>query len=135
MNQKIVPIRQILIAVMLVFSATVFVSCEKYEWVKTEIKPNLTDTVHFQSDIVPIFTSNCSSSNCHGGSFSPDLRPNKAFISLTNEGLITPDSPETPETCGLYQAIISDAHSTRTSTTDAEKQKVLSWIAQGALNN
>ncbi len=127
MNQKIVPIRQILVAVILVFSVTVFVSCEKYAW--EPIKIDDTIPVSFQNEIIPIFTSNnCVS--CHGGGISPDLRPANAFDALTDGGYINVTDPESSI---FYSILLTSPHNTRCS--DLERQKILAWIKQGAIND
>lgn len=126
MNQKIVQIRQILVAAILMFSATVFVSCEKYSW----DPPKIDDTipVSFQNEIAPIFSSNCIS--CHSGALNPDLRPANAYDALTNGGYINVANPESSK---IYSHLLTSPHNTRCS--DLEKQKILAWIKQGALND
>ncbi|HVN57850.1 MAG TPA: hypothetical protein VMT63_06110 [Bacteroidales bacterium] len=100
-------------------------SCEKYTWTPPTI--NTADSLHFSTDIQPIFNGICI--NCHNGNISPDLRDGKSFASLTNMGLITPPG----ETSGLYLMVTSASHTAR--TTDIQKQKILVWINQGAKNN
>jgi hypothetical protein len=82
----------------------------------------------FQNDIVPIFTSKCI--NCHSGSLNPDLRSVNAFTSLTNGGYLNISNPTSSR---LYIQLVSSSHSPRTS--DTEKQRILLWISEGALNN
>jgi len=127
MNQKIVITRQILVAVILMFSAAAFVSCEKYAW----DPPKIDDTipVSFQNEIITIFTSN-NCIGCHGGGLSPDLRPANAYDALTNGGFINVASPESSL---LYSHLLTSPHNTRCS--DLERQKILAWIKQGALND
>jgi hypothetical protein len=125
MNQKIVFIKLTLVATILL-SATCFISCEKYTYDPPKLDPNV--LISFQNDIAPIFTGNCT--GCHGGAIDPDLREGKAFNSLTNGGYL---NTTTPESSRLYQQVVSAGHSARTS--DIQKQKILAWIKQGALNN
>jgi hypothetical protein len=126
MNQKLVLIRQIFVAVILIYSATTFVSCEKYAYDPPKI--NYADTVYFQATIVPIFTANCTS--CHGASFAPDLRADKAYESLINGGFI---NKTTPSSSLLYTTVTSSPHNTRCSVED--QNNILVWITQGALDN
>lgn len=126
MNQKIVKTRQILVAVSLIFSAAFFVSCEKN--VYDPPKLDTTVPVSFKDEIQPIFTSNCTT--CHKGSFSPDLTSGKAYESLTKGGYVNTANPESSK---IYVKITSSSHTARTS--DLQKQKILAWITQGALNN
>jgi hypothetical protein len=87
-----------------------------------------TRMISFQSQIQPIFSSNCI--GCHNGSISPDLRAGTAFESLANGGYLNTSNPTSSP---LYSKIISSGHFSRTS--EIEKQTILLWITQGALNN
>lgn len=125
MSQKLIKIRQILLALVLIAAVEGFSSCEKYSFIPPKVDPDL--TVLFATEIQPLFTSNCVS--CHGGSQFPNLSIGKSYNSLTKGGLVN-----TPgETSRLYVKMISAGHTTRSTETD--KQKVLFWINQGALNN
>jgi hypothetical protein len=100
-------------------------SCEKYSYVTEVINP--VDTVHFQTQIQPIFTSNCIV--CHKGSRNPDLREGNSYASLRTGGYVNLPA----ETSRLYRQITSSSH--YSYTLPAEKQLILIWIQQGALNN
>ena len=126
MNQKMKRIRQIFVALVLIAAVEGFSSCEKYSYAEPKVDQN---TIwHFQTDIQPIFNSNCIT--CHNGTQFPDLRAGKSYASLTKALLI-----KTPgETSGLYVQISTQSdHIPRTTST--EKLKILNWINQGALNN
>jgi len=125
MNYRVIKIRQILYAIILFAAFTGMYSCEKYSYIKPTIDPE--EVVSFQTDIQPIFTANCKS--CHGAIQIPDLRPGNAYESLTKDGYV--DLPA--ESSKLYTMMIRADHASR--STDIEKQKVLIWISQGALNN
>jgi hypothetical protein len=126
MNQKLNRLRQLLAAFILIAAIVGFSSCEKYSWIPVPI--NTADTIHFQTEIQPIFNANCVS--CHTSIRKPDLRDGKSYESLTTNGMI--DQPG--ETSILYlQMTTETSHIPRSS--DADKQKVLIWINQGALNN
>jgi len=127
MNQKFNLIRQILTAFILVALFTGISSCEKYSYPLPSV--SLVDTLHFSTDIQPIFTANCIT--CHGAAKAPDLRPDKSYLALTNGGYV--NVPAEAETSLLYTIIISAGHESRSSS--ADKQKVLIWIKQGSLNN
>jgi len=125
MNQKLKRIRQVLVALFLIAAFAGISSCEKYHFVPPVV--NLVDTLHFQTDIQPIFNANCIS--CHGAIKAPDLRDGKAFQALTKGGYI--DLPG--ESSKLYLKITGPDHTPRSS--DIDKQKILIWINQGAQNN
>jgi hypothetical protein len=125
MNQKLNKIRQILVALVLIAAVEGFSSCEKYSFFPPKVDPDL--TVYFSTDIQPIFTANCIT--CHGGSQFPNLSNGKSYNSLTTGGLVNAPG----ETSRLYVQMTSSSHTSR--STDTDKQKVLFWINQGALNN
>jgi len=126
MNHKLKRIRQIFVALILIAAMGGFSSCEKYSYAQPKVDPNI--TWHFQTDIQPIFNSNCIT--CHNGTQFPDLRSGKSFAALTKAGFLTLPA----ETSGLYVQITTQAeHISR--TTSLEKDKILNWLLQGALNN
>jgi hypothetical protein len=125
MNQKFSWIRQIMIAFVLIAAIEGFSSCEKYSYTPPALDPNA--PLSFQTDIQPIFNTNCLS--CHGANLSPDLRDGKSFLALTKGGYVILPG----ESSRLYVHMTSAGHTSR--STDTEKLKVLYWINQGALNN
>lgn len=125
MNQKIIMKRQILIGIAILGTIIGLSSCEKYSYNLPKL--SLTDTIHFATDIQPIFNADCI--ECHGAIRSPDLREGKSYDALTKGGFIT----QPGETSKLYLQMNKSDHLAR--STDVEKQKVLVWINQGALNN
>jgi hypothetical protein len=110
----------IITAGMLLFS-----SCEKYTY-KLETADSQVPVL-FQTQIQPIFTSNCIT--CHKGSRNPDLRNGNSYASLTTGGYVNLPAADSR----LYSQVISGSHSPY--TIDAEKQMILIWIEQGALDN
>ena len=125
MNQKLKRMRQILVVFCLTASVLWISSCDKYHWAPEPI--NLVDTIYFQTDIQPIFTANCLS--CHGAIQPPILKAGKAYQNLIDGGFVTAPG----ESSKLYMKMTASSHSSK--STDAEKQKVLIWINQGALDN
>jgi hypothetical protein len=125
MNRKLYRIKQIFVALVLIAAIEGLNSCEKYSYTPPAVDP--TATWHFQTDIQPIFNSNCVT--CHGGTRSPDLRAGKSYLFLTTGGYVKAPAASSR----LYLQMTSSDHAPR--STDAEKLKVLYWITQGALNN
>lgn len=111
--------------VFIVLSAAFFTSCEKYSYQVEVVDPVV--PVLFQTEIQPIFTANCIT--CHRGSRAPDLRDGNSYKSLTEGGFVT----QPAESSELYTIFESASHTSR--ALPAEKQKILIWIQQGALNN
>jgi hypothetical protein len=102
-----------------------FSSCEKYVYQLETVNPE--EPVLFQTQIQPIFTNNCIT--CHKGSRNPDLRDGNSYASLTGGGYVSLPA----ENSRLYSQVTSGSHTS--FTLDAEKQLILIWIGQGALNN
>jgi hypothetical protein len=125
MNQKLTKIRQIFVALILIAAVEGLSSCEKYSFLTPKVDPTV--TVSFQTEIQPIFTEKCTA--CHGGTQFPNLSVGKSYTSITKGGFVTAPG----ETSGLYVQMNKSSHVARSSDTD--KQKVLNWINQGALNN
>ncbi|MGD0581960.1 MAG: hypothetical protein ABR974_03320 [Bacteroidales bacterium] len=126
MNQKIKKAR-VLLSIMIALAVLGAISsCEKYTYTPPVL--NIADTVHFEAQIQPIFNGICI--NCHNGGQSPDLRDGKSYNSLTTGGFVNLPA----ETSILYTHITTNSqHIPR--TTDLQKQQILVWIEQGALNN
>jgi len=88
------------------------------------------EPISFSDDIIPIFEANCNASNCHGGFWKPDLRPNNAYNELTTGGYIDIDSPADSE---LYVKI-SPGQSMADYATPQDRALILQWITEGAEN-
>jgi hypothetical protein len=126
MNQRLNMLRQLLAAFIVLAAIGGFSSCEKYSYIPEVIDPVV--PVYFQTQIQPIFNKNCIT--CHGAIKAPDLRDGHSYNALTEGGYV--DQPGTSSL--LYLQMTSDRdHIPRSS--DEEKQLVLIWINQGALNN
>jgi hypothetical protein len=130
MNQKLKVLSQILVA-LVIFAAIVGTSsCEKFLIMPPVKNPDDTlgvDTVHFKTDIQPIFNANCN--KCHGAIQKPILKEGKAYQNLSAGGYIIPPG----KTSRLYVHMTNSGHTARSN--EPEKQKVLNWVDQGALDN
>jgi hypothetical protein len=125
MNKRLNLLKHLLAVLVIIAAIGGLSSCEKYTWTPEVINP--VDTVHFQADIQPIFTANCIT--CHGAIRQPDLRDGRSYESLTSGGYVNQPGDQSK----LYTRMTSPDHASR--STDTDKQKVLIWINQGALNN
>jgi hypothetical protein len=98
-------------------------ACEKVVYPPPEIP----DQVSFSQDIQPIFDSKCTT--CHNGGRDPDLRPDHSHASLVDGGYVDTSSPEDSK-------LIKKLYGTHDSrATEADKQKILVWITEGAQDN
>lgn len=121
-NKKSLPV----FTAFIIMAGLVFlVSCEDYSYELETVDPG--EPVLFQTEIQPIFTTNCVV--CHKGTRAPDLRAGNSFASLTDGGFVTLPA----ESSKLYTKVISGSHTS--FTLPAEKDKILIWIQQGAENN
>jgi hypothetical protein len=99
-------------------------SCQKVVYPPIEVPTD----VSYSADIQPIWDAKCVS--CHGGGISPDLRPDVSYAELVNGGYVDTGNPEESS---LMQKLYSGSHDARAS--EEEKQTILAWITEGALNN
>lgn len=92
-----------------------------------------TDTISFQTAIVPIFTDGSNCTACHTtGATAPDLTAAKAYSSIVPALVNTAD----PESSSIYQFAhpSSNTHAWKKYTL-GEAALILTWIQQGANNN
>ncbi|MBP1666629.1 MAG: hypothetical protein H6Q23_1489 [Bacteroidetes bacterium] len=125
MKMKVKLSWSVVAALIIPAGMALFSSCEKYGFEPETIDPG--EPVLFQTQIQPVFTRNCI--QCHKGSRNPDLRDGFSYASLTQGNYVNIPA----ENSKLYRQIVSGSHTA--FTLDAEKQLVLTWIGQGALNN
>ena len=109
-------------------------SCEKVTISPPQINQSL--PISFKNDIIPIFnTDGCNGSGCHS-SVAPilglDLTPDNAYNSLINKNQIDTASPELSI---LYIKINTGGSMANYLHSPTDKDKILTWIKQGAKNN
>lgn len=110
-----------------------------------------TTGIKFSTDVQPIFTANCTSSSCHGGSFpqqGQNLTSGHAFGSIVKVASVEVPSysrvkPFSSDSSYLYMKITGDsriaAGTARMplggSLNSNDIQTIKDWIDQGAMNN
>jgi len=99
----------------------------------------LPDTVHFKTDIIPIFTNNCNSNGCHTGTIPSSrikLDSADAYSQLMKSGSGYVDTLNPPNSV-IYVSLISVSNPMPPTgkLSDYNIQLVLKWIQQGAKNN
>lgn len=111
------------------FTLLIFVTCRK-ENVET-----LTMPVCFDTDILPIFVSNCALAGCH------DAATQEEEYQLDNyEGIMKGIVKKHPIRSEIYNVICLSGGeramppSPRSPLTDEQKNKIRAWISQGAQN-
>ena len=111
--------------------------CTKNATLVVKTAPEITRTISFATDIVPIFGTSCSITGCHNsGGKAPDLTASKAFASLTNGNYINTATPASSE---LYLWLTGKRSTAMpagaTNDPSSINELVLAWIKQGAQNN
>ncbi|HEC44203.1 MAG TPA: hypothetical protein ENI20_15380 [Bacteroides sp.] len=107
------------------FAAILFFgSCEKVVYPPIEIP----DSVNYKADIQPIWDKNCL--DCHSTGLPPTLTADVSHSQLINGGYVNTDIPMESE---LMIKLYTSPHDAR--ATEAEKQSILVWIEEGALDN
>jgi hypothetical protein len=117
---------------IVLLAVVIFYGCEKKTIdFGTTVKPRnaSTDTVHFATQIIPIFTSNCN--GCHN-SQTPILEPGVAYADLNSGGYINVADPEESL---LYEKLHMSTSTHASKSTPAQQDLILQWITQGAKNN
>ena len=127
--------KKIIIGFLAGFTMLLLIGCYKDKTVIFDTGEEITRTVSFGSDILPILNSSCNTSGCHSaGGISPDLSAVNAYTSLSNGGYLNSSDPQTSE---LY-LWMTGKKGTPMPTTGVNKDYnalVLAWIKQGAQNN
>jgi hypothetical protein len=133
-NRKLVSIALALATVVILITQ----GCVKDTTVYIETKPaEITRPVSFSKDIIPIFSSSCSTTGCHSsGGHKPDLTKDKAYVSLRDGNYYNTKVPESSE---LYLWLTGKRSTSMPmgapNNPSSINELVLAWIKQGAKNN
>jgi hypothetical protein len=113
----------------------VLTGCYKDKTVILDTGAEVTKTVSFASDIMPIFNSSCNTTGCHStGGKAPDLTAPNAFTVLSNGGYFNVNDAARSE---LY-LWMTGKKGTPMPVSGINKDYnalILAWIKQGAQNN
>ena len=130
--------KRTIIAMLLVGGSIFFLAgCYKDKTLVVNKTAEITTTVYFANDIVPVFSRNCSMSGCHStGGQVPDLTANNAFRAIKEQDLIYVNDPENSEIMGWLTGTIKPAMPLGAATNPSNiNALILAWIKQGAHNN
>lgn len=117
------------------FCCIVFLASCEYEFIEVYVPepPDLTDTIHFQTQIIPIFeSSGCTGCHKIGGTGPFSLMPAEAYTSIEANSLAVSGEPDN-SLIYTYPNPQTGTHHKYESNKDAEL--IYGWIFQGALNN
>ena len=117
------------------FTMLLLFGCYKDKTVIFDTADEITRTVSYTNDILPIFNKSCSISGCHSADgIKPDLSAVNAYNSLSAGNYFNTTAAES-STLYLW---MSGKKGTPMPTTGINKDYnalVLAWIKQGAKNN
>lgn len=122
---------------LILMSASVLLwsGCYKDKTVIFDTGEEITRTVSFSTDIIPLLNSSCNISGCHNaGGISPDLSSVNAYNSLSAGNYFNTGNPASSE---LY-LWMTGKKGVPMPTTGINKDYnalILAWIKQGAQNN
>ncbi|MEO8148904.1 MAG: hypothetical protein ABI723_14760 [Bacteroidia bacterium] len=130
--------RVTIVIAMFTLAVVVISGCEKNTTVIIPVKSaEVTKTVSFSKDLVPIFTSKCASIGCHpAGGYAPVLTADQAYASLINGNYVNKSSPESSK---VYRQLTGDITPAMPLGSPANPSNIegliLAWIKQGAKKN
>jgi hypothetical protein len=122
-----------LMSALLVTTCIILSACYKNRTVL--IEPEVTRTVTFSKDIIPIFNTSCNMSGCHNaGGIVPDLSQQNAYNALINGNFI---DKTTAEKSVLYLKMSGNKGTPMpvSGVNYDYAAMILAWIKQGAENN
>lgn len=95
------------------------------------------DTVYFQNEVLPLLISSCATSGCHNAIDAEDGIVLIDYATVIKFGSINLEQPEESE---IYEVLNDDGDDRMPPPPNSElsseqKNTILNWIRQGALNN
>jgi mono/diheme cytochrome c family protein len=128
MKSKI--IKSLVVIVLGTFIVTITMNSCKHETIKIE-KGTLNDsTIYFSTQILPIFQSNCATTQCHNGSEEFDL---SQYSSIKEH--LQPGNANNSEIYNVLTSIYLGVMPPNKPLTLNQRTLIKLWIDQGALNN
>ena len=91
-----------------------------------------TDTIHFNADLLPIFTTSCAKNGCHvTGGQNPDLTAAHAYNSIVPAFV----NLANPAASIIYTEVIAGGGMHSYWPSGKDQSLILFWVQQGAKNN
>ena len=128
LEMKQVPVAQIVLSLLLIFSSVSFLSCshEPADFL-------LNDTICFDTQVLPLLQNSCGTTGCHDAETAEE-----GFMVIGYESIITAVNPGEPRKSKLYTSttnIWSDDMMPPDNPLSAEQRNIIQiWILQGAKN-
>ncbi len=114
----------------------VIAGCTKTTTVVKNAGSEITATMSFSKDIVPIFDKSCAVSGCHvSGGKAPDLTSANAFKSLSSGNYFKAGDPENSNLMMWLNGKKSPVMPMGGTPNTDNNAKIYAWINQGAKNN
>ncbi len=121
-----------LIAILILFVS----GCSKTATIVKNPGSDITQTMSFTSDIIPIFSNSCAISGCHvSGGKAPDLSTANAYKSLTDGGYFKAGDPDNSVIMLWLTGKKSPVMPLGSGPNEQINAKMYAWIFQGAKNN
>jgi hypothetical protein len=115
--------------------AGIFISCKHDIPVVEPVIPPATPTICFESDVLPLFQSNCAKSGCHDAATASDGYVLDNFANIISRGIIAGDSSGS----AIYKALTGNGvermpQEPNNPLTAAQVHTIAKWISEGATN-
>jgi hypothetical protein len=133
MSKKIIVVTFIILGFCIIF----ITGCYKVTTYTVPTDVAVTTPVSLATDLIPIFSKNCSISGCHNsGGLKPDLSSDKVYNSLINGNYVDIGTPENSQVYQWLTGKKAVAMPVGAANNPSNiNQLVLAWIKQGAKNN
>jgi hypothetical protein len=127
------------IAILLgLFAFVIFAitGCYKTSTIVVNPGSSITETISFKTDIIPLFTSNCTKAGCHvTGAKQPDLTEMNAYKALIDGSYIKTNDPDNSVLMWWLIGKKSPVMPMGAGPDEKINAKIYAWIKQGAKNN
>ena len=91
--------------------------------------------VSYSTHIIPILEASCSTSGCHDGSVIPDLRSDVAWNKIVSGGFVNLSVPSESSLFETVEYIENPMPPGGLQLSALNRELILCWISEGALNN
>lgn len=119
-----------------VIAAGIFFSCKhEIPVIEPPVIPPSAPTVCFESDVLPLFQSNCAKSGCHDAASANGGYVLDSFTNIVSRGITAGDSANS----AIYKALVGNGvermpQDPNNPLTAAQIHVIAQWIKEGATN-
>ena len=123
---------------LVLFAVTMFAitGCYKTSTIVVNPGSSITQTMSFKTDIIPLFTTNCTKAGCHvAGAKNPDLTETNAYKALVDGSYFKANDPDNSVLMLWLNGKKSPVMPMGAGPDEKINAKIYAWIKQGAKNN